>query len=90
MKRDASEAEIDKPDDEMDVTLVEKLMQDDMMWSQSLRSDMCTTEHPDMRKEVDMNHFDENSWELLDAKLVVAAEKEEMSRFKQDAGGRNG
>ena len=30
-----------------------------------------------------MNYFDEKSWELLDAKLVVAAEKEEMSRFKK-------
>ena len=33
-----------------------------------------------------MNYFDEKSWELLDAKLVVAAEKEEVSRFKKDAG----
>ena len=50
---------------------------------QSLRSDMCTTEHPDIRRmEVDMNYFDQNSLEPSDAKLVVAAEKEEMSRFK--------
>ena len=84
LKRNATEAEMDKPDDEMEITLVEKLMQEDMKWNQSLRSDMCTTEHPDMRRmEVDMNYYDENSWEPLDEKLVVAAEKEEMSRFKK-------
>ena len=84
LKRDATEAEIDKPDDEMEITLVEKLLQEDMKWNQSLRSDMCTTEHPDIRRmEVDLNYFDEKSWEPLDAKLVVAAEKEEMSRFKK-------
>ena len=41
---------------------------------------MCTTEYPDM------NDFDENSWELLHAKLVVAAEIEDTSKFKKDAG----
>ena len=84
LKRDATEAETDKPDDEMEITLVEKLMQEDMKWNQSLRSDMCTTKHPDIRRiDVDMNYSDEKSWEPLDAKLVVAAEKEEMSRFKK-------
>ena len=84
LKRNATEAEMDKPDDEMEITLVEKLMQEDMKWNQSLRSDMCTTEHPDMRRmELDMNYYGENSWEPLDAKLVVAAEKEEMTRFKK-------
>ena len=37
---------------------------------------MCAIEHPEMRMEVDMNYFDEKSWELLDAKLVVAAEED--------------
>ena len=92
LKHDATEAEIDKPDDEMEITLLEKL-------TQNSRSVMCTTEHPGIgRMEVDMNYFDEDSWEPLDAKLVVAAEKEEMSRFekmqvvhiREQAGGRDG
>ena len=41
-------------------------MQEDMKWNQSLRSDMCTTEHPDIRRmEVDMNYFDEKKVENL-------------------------
>ena len=69
MKRESTEAEIDKFDDEMDITLVKELMQEDMKWNKSLGSDMCTTEQPDLRRmEVDMNYFDENSWEPLDEK----------------------
>ena len=59
-------------------------MQEYMRRYQSLRSDVCTTDHPDIRRmEVDMNYFDEKSWEPLDAKLVVAAEKEKVSRLKK-------
>ena len=58
-----------------------------MKWNQSLRSDMCITEHPDMRRmEVDMNYYDENSWEPLDAKLVVACGKGGDDEVQKDAG----
>ena len=30
-----------------------------------------------------MKHIDEHSWEPVDAKLVVVAKKEKMSRFKK-------
>ena len=73
---------MNKLDDEIEIKLVEKLMQEDMKWNKSVGSDMWT-EHPETRiMKVDMNDFDENSWELLRAELVVAAEKGDMSRVK--------
>ena len=59
LKRDATEAEMDKLDDEMEITLVEKLIQEDMKWNKSVGSDMWT-EHPDTgMMDVNMNDFDE-------------------------------
>ena len=84
LKRDVTDAEMNELDDEIEIKLVEKLMQEDMKWNKSVGSDMWP-EHPETRiMKVDMNDFDENSWELLRAELVVAAEK--GGRSKKDAG----
>ena len=68
----------------MDVTnLEENLYQDDMTWTINEVSDMCEPVDPMIRQMMlDMEYFDENTWERLDPSLVEKAELDELARFK--------
>ena len=53
-----------------------------MRWTISTVSDMCVKENAEIiRGNMDMSYYDENTWEVLDEKLVEKAEKEELERF---------
>ena len=45
LKRDATEAVMDKHDIEMEITLAVKLLQEGMKWKRALKSDSCETDH---------------------------------------------
>ena len=71
----------------MDVGEMECLMQEDFMWEVGAVSDMCAPMHVDVQRAVaDMTYFDENTGEMLDERLVRAAEAEELSRFAKMGG----
>ena len=76
--------EVDAGED-MDITNAEEnLYQDDMKWIINEVSDMCIPEDPTVRNMMeDMAYFDENTWEILDQRLVEEAETAELARFKQ-------
>ena len=65
---------------EMELSLVERLMQEDMKWEILTISNLCQADDQSLDKYYD---FDENSWEPLDNNLVKVGEKEEMDRFKK-------
>ena len=68
----------------MEVSMVERTMQEDMRWSEGLVSDMCMPDNADLqRSEIDLQYFDENTWEELDSAKVVAAERAELKRFEE-------
>ena len=67
---------------DMEVSLVERVMQEDMRWRIGAVSDMCMPEEEElMRSRVDMEYFDENTWEALDAENVMEGERVELDRF---------
>ena len=68
------------------ISFVERTMQEDMTWTLDAVSDMCMPEDPFMRQiNTDFMYYDENTWEPLDTKMVIEAEKAELKRF-QDMG----
>ena len=84
-KRAKKETDVmENQEGDMEVTHMEKMMQDDMPWMIGEVSDMCENQDPDLvRMEVGMEYYDENTWEPLDTKLVAMGEKDEMERFKK-------
>ena len=73
-------------DDEtvMEVSIMERIMQEDIRWELMQNNDMCMSEHEDLCKwDTDMGHFDENTSEELDPEKVVAGERTELERFKK-------
>ena len=76
--------QLEDEEPEMEVSIVERTMQEDMRWSEGLVSDMCMPDDADLqRSEVDLQYFDENTWEVLDSAKVVAAERAELMRFAE-------
>ena len=85
-KRVAEESTADvkkqKLDEGMDIGEMECLMQEDFRWDLGAVSDMCAPVPEDAQRALtDMTYFDENTGEVLDERLVRAAEAEELSRF---------
>ena len=65
----------EQSDHNMDITnLEENLYQDDMKWTINEVSDMCEPVDPMIHQMMlDMEYFDENTWERLDPRLVEKA-----------------
>ena len=84
---DERDSKKQKPDDEsehMEVSHVERMMQEDFVWSVSDVSDMCEETSEDVQRAVtDMNFYDETTGELFNQRLVREAEDEELLRFKK-------
>ena len=84
LKRDATEAVMDEYDIEMEIILAEELLQGDMKRNRALKSDSCETDPHTRENEVQYETRSlASSWESLNEKLTVVAEKEQMSRFKK-------
>ena len=67
---------------DMDVSTIERLCQDDMRWTVDSLDDMCEAANPELeRMSQDYSYYDENTWESLDPKQVQQGEKEEYERF---------
>ena len=66
-------------DTDMEISMAERLMQEDMRWDIMGVNDMCMMDDPAVLKHY--MYFDENTWEPLDPFLVQAAETDEMARF---------
>ena len=78
-KRSAEDEEKD-----MEVSIMERTMQEDMRWDLMEVCDMCMPENEDLRRSVtDMKYFDENTWEELDPERVAEGERAELERFKK-------
>ena len=79
---DERDSKKQKPDDEsehMEVSHVERMMQEDFVWSVSDVSDMCEETSEDVQRAVtDMNFYDETTGELFNQRLVREAEDEEL------------
>ena len=74
----------DGEEEDMEVSLVERLMQEDFSWGLSSVSDLCEEELADQRGEAACPwYWDEHSGERLDPKLVAKAEKDELDRFQK-------
>ena len=75
-----------KPGDEsehMEVSHVERMMQEDFVWSVNDVSDMCKDTSEDVQRAVtDMKFYDETTSELFNQRLVREAEEEELQIFK--------
>ena len=68
----------------MEVSIVERTMQEDMRWDEKSVNDMCMSDNLDLRRsETDLQYFDENTWEALDPAKVVAGERAELKRFAE-------
>ena len=68
----------------MEVSAVERSMQEDFLWKTGIRSDMCELPEPQIARQVaDITYYDENTWEELDPEKVIAAEQDELLRFKK-------
>ena len=60
----------------MEVSIMERTMQEDMRWDLMEVCDMCMPENEDLRRSVtDMKNFDENTWEELDPERVAEGER---------------
>lgn len=71
-------------DQEMEISQVERLMQEDFQWNIQSVSDMCEGEPGVVRQAVtDMAYYDENTGEVFDQRLVREAEAEELKRFEK-------
>merc|ERR1711954_121436 len=66
----------------MEMSYMERMMQEDFEWSVHHVSDMCEQE-PTIAQQAlaDMTYHDENTGEQLDPRLVQIAEAEELQRF---------
>ena len=74
----------DLMDQDADVSMIEKLMQEDMKWHLDHVSDMCEPSHDEIgRGAVDFAYYDENTWEELDPTGVAAGERDELERFRK-------
>ena len=93
-KRAASAGESDerdpkeqKPGDESEhteVSHVERMMQEDLVWSVTDVSDMCEETSGYVRRAAtDMNFFNETTGELFNQPLLREAEDEGLQRFKK-------
>ena len=84
---DERDSKKQKPGDEsehMEVSHVERMMQEDFVWSVNDVSDMCEETSEDVQRAVtDMNFYDETTGELFNQRLVREAEDEEPQRFKK-------
>ena len=69
---------------EMEVSQIERFMQEDFRWGQCDVSDMCE-EIPEVVRQIvtDLTYQDENTGEALDQRLVRAGEAEELRRFEK-------
>ena len=66
-KRSAEDEEKD-----MEVSIMERTMQEDMRWDLMEVCDVCMPDNEDLRRSVtDMKYFDENTWEELDPESVA-------------------
>lgn len=76
------EHECEEP--EMEVSVVERTMQEDMKWDERAVSDMCMSKDIELRRsETDLQYYDENTWEELDPAKVVEGERAELRRFEE-------
>ena len=74
--------EMENDEEEMEVSLMERTMQEDMKWGDKTVSDMCEPDNEDLRRaETDLKYYDENTWEELDTEKVMEAERVELERF---------
>ena len=84
---DERDSKKQKPGDEsehMEVSHVERMMQEDVVWSVNDVSDMCEETSEDVQLSVtDMNFDDETTGELFNQRLVREAEDAELQRFKK-------
>ena len=69
-------------DSQMEVSYMERMMQEDFEWQLHNVSDMCEQD-PTIAKQAlaDMTYYDENTGETLDPRLVQAGEAEGLQRF---------
>ena len=68
----------------MEVSIMERTMQEDMRWDLMEVCDMCMPDNEDLRRSgTDMKYFDENTWEELDPERVAEGERAELERFKK-------
>ena len=78
-KRSAEDEEKD-----MDVSIMERTMEEDMRWDLMEVSDMCMPDNEDLRRWVtDMKYFEKNTWEELDPEKVSEGERAELETFKK-------
>ena len=69
---------------DMEVSIMERTMQEDMRWDMMEVCDMCMPDNEDLRRSVtDMKYFDENTWEELDPERVAEGQRAELVRFKK-------
>lgn len=69
------------PDEDATMSLVERLMQEDVRWTVSEIGDMCAPECPEVQRCIaDMSYYDEVTWEVLDPVKVERGEREELAR----------
>ena len=69
-------------DQEMEVSMLERMCQDDFKWNLNNVEDMCEEDAPELRQATaDYAYYDENTWEELDPKMVAKGEKDEYDRF---------
>ena len=67
---------------EVDLEFIERLEQDDLKWEVSNVSTVCEKDDVAIKQvQTDMEYYDENTFEPLDATLVAAAESEGLERF---------
>ena len=67
---------------EMEVSYMERMMQEDFVWQIHNVSDMCEQDSNIVQQAlVDMNYYDDNIGGALDSCLVQAGEAEELKRF---------
>ena len=78
-KRSAEDEEKD-----MDVSVMERTMQEDTRWDLMEVSDMCMPDNEDsVRWVTDVKFFEKNTWEELDPEKVSEGERAELETFKK-------
>ena len=64
--------------------MLERTMQEDLLWNGKEVSDMCMKECEEVHRAVaDTAYYDENTWEELDPVKVMEGEQAEMKRFQE-------
>ena len=67
----------------MEVSIMKRIMQEEMRWELMKVSDMCTQENEDLcRRDTEMKYFDEDTWEELDREKVVAGQGDALERSR--------